>query len=203
MVGIPDELSSVEAAPLLCAGATVLGALRHSGAGGGQLVAVQGLGGLGHLAVQFAVKLGCKAVALSRGRDKEALAHKLGAHAYIDTAAGDAAKQLQAMGGASAIICTAPSGKAQSELVGGLAPAGKMVIVAFGSDPMVFSSFLLLAKKSIGGWVGGNLEEAIRFSVHSGVRPFIETFPLEEAPAAYERMMAAKVHFRAVLKMAT
>jgi D-arabinose 1-dehydrogenase-like Zn-dependent alcohol dehydrogenase len=203
MVSIPDELSSVEAAPLLCAGATVLGAVRHSGAGGGQLVAVQGLGGLGHLAVQFAVKLGCQAVVLSRGRGKEALAHKLGSHAYIDTTAGDAAKQLQAMGGASAIICTAPSGKAVGELVGGLAPAGKMVVVAFGRDPMVVPPFLLLGKKSISGWVGGNLEETIRFSVHSGVRPIIEIFPLEEAAAAYERMMAAKVHFRAVLKMTT
>ena len=201
IVGIPDELSSVEAAPLLCAGATTFGALRHSGAGGGDLVAIQGLGGLGHLAVLFAVKLGCKAVALSRGREKEALAHKLGVYGYIDTTAGDAAKQLQAMGGAAAIICAAPSGKAMGELVGGLAPGGKMVIVAFSRDPMVVPPFLLLGKKSISGWVGGNLEETMRFSVHSGVLPIIETFPLEEAAAAYESMMTAKVHFRAVLKM--
>jgi D-arabinose 1-dehydrogenase-like Zn-dependent alcohol dehydrogenase len=201
MVAIPDELSSVDAAPLLCAGATTFGALGHAGAGGGELVAIQGLGGLGHLALQFAVKLGCKAIVLSRGKDKEDLAHKLGAAAYIDTGAGDAAKQLQAMGGAEAIICTAPSGKAMGELVGGLAGGGKMVIVAASRDPMVVSPFLLLGKKSISGWVGGDMEEAIRFAVHSGVLPMIETFPLEQAAAAYESMMTAKVRFRAVLKM--
>jgi alcohol dehydrogenase, propanol-preferring len=201
MVSIPDELSSVEAAPLLCAGATVFGALRHSDAGGGDLVAIQGLGGLGHLGVQFAVKLGCRVVALSRGKDKEALAHQLGADAYIDTTAGDAAKQLQAMGGAAVIVCTAPNGKAMGELVAGLAGGGRMVIVAASREPLVVSPFLLLAKKSVSGWVGGNMEETLRFSVHSGILPMIETFPLEEAATAFERMMTAKVRFRAVLKM--
>jgi propanol-preferring alcohol dehydrogenase len=201
MVAIPDELSSVDAAPLLCAGTTVFGALGQAGAEGGEIVAIQGLGGLGHLGVQFAVKLGCKAVVVSRGKDKEALAFTLGATAYIDSSAGDAAKQLQAMGGAAAIICTAPNGKAMSELVAGIAPGGKMVIVAAGRDPISVSPFLLLGKKSISGWVGGNMEETIRFAVHTKVLPMIETFPLEQAAAAFEKMMTAKVHFRAVLKM--
>lgn len=201
LVSIPDGLVPVEAAPLLCAGATTFGALRHSGARGGDLVAIQGLGGLGHLAVQFATKLGCRTVALSRGREKEELAYKLGAHAYVDTNAGDAAKQLQAMGGARVIVCTAPNGKAMGELVGGLTPAGQMVVVAFTRDPMVIAPHLLMAKRSISGWVGGNLEETIRFSIHAGVLPIVETFPLEQAAAAYESMMTAKVHFRAVLKM--
>ena len=201
MVAIPDELSSVDAAPLLCAGATVLGALRHSGCGGGDVVAIQGLGGLGHLGVQFAVKLGCKTVALSRGMEKQELARKLGATAYIDTNAGDAAKQLQGMGGAAVIVCTAPNGKAMSELVGGLAGGGKMLIVAAGRDPMTISPFQLLGKKSIIGWVGGNMEETMRFALHSGVMPMIETFSLEQAAAAFESMMSAKARFRAVLKM--
>ncbi len=201
LVAIPDQLSSVEAAPLLCAGTTVFGALGHAGAGGGDIVAIQGLGGLGHLAVQFAVKLGCKAFVVSRGKDKEALAFKLGATAYIDSFAADAAKQLQAMGGAAAIICTAPSGKAMSELVAGIAPGGKMVIVAAGRDPISVSPFLLLSKKSISGWVGGNMEETIRFAVHTKVLPMIETFPLEQAAAAFEKMMTAQVRFRAVLKV--
>jgi D-arabinose 1-dehydrogenase-like Zn-dependent alcohol dehydrogenase len=201
MVSIPDELIPVEAAPLLCAGATTWGALRHSGARGGDLVVIQGLGGLGHLGVQFAIKLGCKAVVLSRGKEKEALAHKLGALAYIDTNAGDAAKQLQAMGGARVILCTAPNGKAMGELVGGLTPTGRMVVVAFSRDPMVIPPHLLMASRSIGGWVGGDLEETMRFSIQAGVVPIIETFPLEQAAAAYESMMTARVHFRAVLKM--
>jgi len=201
MVGIPDDLIPAKAAPLLCAGATTFGALRHSGARGGDLVAIQGLGGLGHLAVQFALKLGCKTVALSRGTEKEALARKLGADAYIDTNAGDAAKQLQAMGGARVILCTAPNGKAMGELVGGLTPNGQMVVVAFSRDPMVIPPHLLMATRSIGGWVGGNLEETIRFSIHAGVLPIVETFPLEQAAAAYESMMTATVRFRAVLTM--
>jgi D-arabinose 1-dehydrogenase-like Zn-dependent alcohol dehydrogenase len=202
MVAIPDELSSGEAAPLLCAGATVFGALGHAEASGGDLVAVQGLGGLGHLALQFAVKLGCKVVVVSRGNDKETLAFKLGAAAYIDSSKGDAGKQLQAMGGAAVIICTAPNGKAMSELVAGLATGGRMVIVAAGRDPLTVSPFLLLGKKSISGWVGGNMEETIAFAVHTKVLPTIETFPLEQAAEAFEKMMTAKVRFRAVLKMA-
>ena len=200
MVAIPDELSSVGAARRR-ARERLPGALRHAGPQGGEIVAIQGLGGLGHLALQFAVKLGSKAVVLSRGKDKEALARKLGAHAFIDTDGGDAAKQLQAMGGAAVIICTAPNGKGMSELIGGLATGGRMVIVAAGRDPMTISPFQLLGRKSITGWVGGNMEETIQFALHSGVLPMIETFPLEEAALAFEKMMTAKVHFRSVLKM--
>ena len=201
MVAIPDELSSVEAAPLLCAGSTVLGALRHAGAEAGDLVAIQGMGGLGHLGVQFADKLGCKTVAISRGKEKEALAFKLGADAYIDTNETDAAKQLQAMGGAHTIICTAPSGKAMSSLIGGLAAGGKMVIVAASAEPMMVVPFAILGKKSISGWVGGSMQQSLDFAVHGKVLPMIETFPLERAAEAFEKMMTAKVHFRSVLKM--
>ena len=201
MTEIPAELSAVEAAPLLCAGGTTFGALRNSGVRGGELVAIQGLGGLGHLAVQFAAKLGCRTVALSRGKDKEALARQLGAQAYIDTSEGDAAKRLQALGGARVILCTAPSGQSMSELVGGLTPNGEMIVAAMGRDPMTVPPFLLLTTRSIRGWVGGYLEETIRFAVHAGIRPMIETFPLERAAEAFESMMTAKVRFRAVLTM--
>jgi propanol-preferring alcohol dehydrogenase len=199
---IPDGLGPLEAAPLLCAGGTTLGALRNSGAKGGDLVAVQGFGGLGHLAVQYAAKLGCKTVVLSRGKEKEKLAHKLGAHAYIDTSAVDAAKELKAMGGAQVILCTAPNGKAMGDLVGGLARKGHMIIVAFSGEPMqIPAAQLLMGAKTTRGWVGGNIEDTIRFSVHAGITPMIEVFPLEQAPLAYEKMMTASVHFRAVLKM--
>lgn len=201
MVAIPDELSSVEAAPLLCAGTTVYGALRHAGAEGGDLVAIQGIGGLGHLGIMYADKLACRTVALSRGKEKETLAIKLGADAFIDTTPGDSAKQLQAMGGADVIICTAPNGKAMGELVGGLASGGQMVLVAASREPMIVSPFLLLGKKSIAGWVGGDMARTLRFSVHSHILPMVETFPLEQAAAAFEKMMTAKVQFRAVLKM--
>ncbi len=201
MVAIPDELRSVDAAPLLCAGATVLGGLRHARAGGGDLVAIQGLGGLGHLGVQFAGKLGCNVVVVSRGKDKEALAHTLGARAYIDSTAGNVAKELQSMGGANAIVCTAPNGKAMGELVGGLAGGGRMVIVAASAEPIMVSPFQLLAKKSISGWVGGDMGETMRFALQTSVSPMIQTFPLEEARAAFDSMMTAQVRFRAVLTM--
>jgi len=200
--GIPEGLSPLDAAPLLCAGGTTLGALRHSGAKGGDLVAVQGMGGLGHLAVQFAVKLGCKTVALSRGKQKEKLARQLGAHAYIDTSAAEAAKELQTMGGAQVILCTAPGGKGIGELVGGLSRKGHLVLVSFSREPLQIPSVpLLRGARSISGWVGGNLEDTIHFSVHAGVKPMIEVFPLEQAAAAYNKMMDATVLFRSVLKM--
>jgi len=201
MVSIPDELGSVDAAPLLCAGATTFGALKKSGAEGGDLVAIQGLGGLGHLAVQFAVKLGYGTVALSRGKAKEDLAYKLGAQTYIDTNEDGAAKKLQAMGGAAVILCTAPNGKAMGDLVGGLAPTGQMIVVGFSREPMVIPPHLLIPARSISGSVGGHIEETIRFSIHAGIQPIIETFSLEQAAAAYESMMTATVRFRAVLKM--
>jgi propanol-preferring alcohol dehydrogenase len=202
LVSIPDGLSSVGAAPLLCAGRTTFGALKSSGAKGGDLVAVQGLGGLGHLAVQYSVKLGFKTVALSRGRDKEKLAYQLGAHGYIDTSAADVAKELMAMGGARVILCTAPSGKAISDVIGGLGRNGQAIIVAAAGDPMSFSPLLLLGGgRSVSGSVGGSMEEAIRFSVLFGVVPMVEAFPLEQAALAYEKMITSKVHFRSVLKI--
>ncbi len=201
--GIPEGLGPIEAAPLLCAGGTTLGALRHSGAKGGDLVAVQGLGGLGHLGVQYAVKLGCKTVALSRGKAKEKLARQLGAHGYIDTDSVDAAKELQAMGGAQVIVCTAPGSKGVGELVGGLARRGHLIMVSFSREPLQIPAVQLLrGARTISGWVGGDLDDTLRFSMHAGVKPMVETFPLEQAALAYEKMMSAQVLFRSVLKMA-
>jgi propanol-preferring alcohol dehydrogenase len=202
MVSIPDELSSVEAAPLLCAGRTTFGALKESGAKGGDLVAIHGLGGLGHLAVQFAVKLGYKTVVLSRGKEKEALAYKLGAHVYIDTDRGDAAKQLIELGGARVILCTAPNGKAISDLIPGLGRNGQAIIVTGSMEMMQISPMLLLGgERSIRGSVSGNIEDALRFSVLSKIIPMVEVFPIEKVAEAYDKMMSAKVHFRSVLKM--
>lgn len=199
---IPDELSSAEAAPLLCAGRTTFSALQSCRAKGGDLVAIHGLGGLGHLAVQYAVKLGFKTVVLSRGTQKEELAYKLGAHKYIDTSAVDAVKELQKMGGAQMILGTAPNSKAIAQMIGGLKANGEYIIVTGVSDMMEISpSILLRGGRSIRGWVGGNLEDTIRFSTLVGVTPMVEVFPLEQAAAAYEKMMSSKVHFRAVLKI--
>ena len=202
IVSIPDELSAVDAAPLLCAGRTTFGALQQSGAKGGDLVAIHGLGGLGHLAVQYAVKLGFKTVVLSRGKDKEELAYKFGAHVYIDTETGEAAKQLMKMGGARVILCTAPNGKAISDLIPGLGRNGQAIIVTGARDMMQIPPMLLLGgERSVKGFVSGNIEDTIRFSVLTKVIPMIEVFPLEQAKLAYEKMMSAKVHFRSVLKM--
>jgi propanol-preferring alcohol dehydrogenase len=202
MVSIPDELSSVNAAPLLCAGRTTFGAPKLSGAQVGDLVAIHGLGGLGHLALQYAVKLGFKTVVLSRGNDKEDLAHKLGAHVYIDTQTGDAAKQLTKLGGARVILCTAPNGKAISDLIPGLGRNGQAIIVTGSSDIVHIPLTLLLSgERLIRGSVGGNIDEAIRFSVLTKIIPMVEAFPLEQVALAFEKMMTAKVHFRSVLKM--
>jgi D-arabinose 1-dehydrogenase-like Zn-dependent alcohol dehydrogenase len=202
MVRIPDELDSVEGAPLLCAGRTTFGALQSSAAKGGDLVAIHGLGGLGHLAVQYAVRLGYRTVVLSRGKEKEALAYELGAHDYIDTSSGEGAKELMKRGGAKVLLCTAPNSKAISELLGGLAPRGQAILVTGVSDMLQISPLLLLmGERSISGFVGGTLEETLRFSVLFNVIPRVEIFPLEQAAAAFEKMMSARVHFRAVLKM--
>lgn len=202
IISIPDELNSVDAAPLLCAGRTTFGALKHSGAKGGELVAIHGLGGLGHLAVQYAVKLGFKTVVLSRGKEKEDLAYKLGAHIYIDTDTGDAAKQLMKLGGARVILCTAPNGKAISEIIPGLGRNGQAIIVTGAGDMMQIPPMMLLGgERSIKGFVSGNMEEAVKFSMLTKVIPMVEVFPLEQAALAYEKMMTAKVHFRSVLKM--
>jgi D-arabinose 1-dehydrogenase-like Zn-dependent alcohol dehydrogenase len=202
VVSIPDELSSVDAAPLICAGRTTFGALQQSGAKGGDLVAIHGLGGLGHLAVQYAVKLGFKTVVLSRGKEKEELAYKLGAHIYIDTDKGDAAKELQKLGGAKVILCTAPNMKAISDLIPGLGRNGQAIVVTGSTDMIqIPGSILLGGQRSIKGFVSGNIDEAIRFSVLTKVVPMVEVFPLEQIGLAYEKMMTAKVHFRSVLKI--
>jgi propanol-preferring alcohol dehydrogenase len=202
LVSIPDELNATEAAPLLCAGTTTFGALRNHGIRGGELVAVHGLGGLGHLAVQYAVKLGFKTVVLSRGKEKEKLAMSLGAHLYIDTNLVNAGKELKKMGGARAIICTAPNGGEIAKLVAGLGSNGQLIIIAAANDPMQFPpSALLGGNRSITGWVGGNMEETLNFSLLFKVVPMVEVFPLEQAAKAYKKMLDAKVHFRAVLKM--
>jgi alcohol dehydrogenase, propanol-preferring len=202
IVNIPEELGSLDAAPLLCAGRTTFGALKYSGAQGGDLVAIHGLGGLGHLAVQYAVKLGFKTVVLSRGMEKEELAYKLGAHVYIDTDTGEAAKQLMKLGGARVILCTAPNGKAISDLIPGLGRNGQAIIITGARDMMQIPPMLLLGgERSIRGFVSGNIDDAIRFSMLAGVIPMIEVFPLEKAALAYEKMMTAKVLFRSVLKI--
>jgi alcohol dehydrogenase, propanol-preferring len=206
MALIPEELNSLEAAPLLCAGRTTFTALRNSNAKGGDLVAIQGLGGLGHLAVQFARKLGFKTVALSRGNEKQDLAFKLGAHVYIDTETSNPAQELQKLGGARVILATAPNSRAIEALVNGLGFEGQLIIVAGQGGPIqVDTGALLRGKRSIKGWVGGRArdksEEALNFSVLTGTLPMIEVFPLEQAALAYEKMMTAKVHFRAVLKI--
>jgi len=205
LVSIPEELSATEAAPLLCAGITTFNALRNSGARAGDVVAVQGIGGLGHLAIQFANKLGFKTVALSRGKDKELLARQLGAHVYIDTPTVNVAEELTRLGGARVVLGTAPNAKVIAEAVDGLAIDGKLLLIAGSGESLGVSSMQLLrARRSIQGWPNGHAkdsEDTLNFSALSGTRPMIETFPLEQASVAYERMMSNKVRFRAVLTM--
>ncbi len=202
---IPGELTPEEAAPLMCAGVTTFNALRNSGARPGDLVAVQGIGGLGHLGVQFASKFGFETVAIGRGGDKRSLALKLGARAYIDTTSQDVSKQLLALGGARVILATAPDGKAMGTLIDGLGTGGRLVIVGASTDPFAVSSLqLILARKSIAGWPCGtsiDSEDTLKFAAATGVRAMIEVFPLERVSDGYERMMSGKVRFRSVLKM--
>ena len=202
---IPDELAPEEAAPLMCAGVTTFNALRNSGARPGDLVAVQGIGGLGHLGVQFANKFGFATVAIGRGADKKPLALKLGARTYIDSAAQDVAKELRGLGSARVILATAPDSRAIGSLIDGLAAGGKLVIVGASPDPFAVSSLeLILTHKSIVGWPSGtsiDSEDALRFAAASGVRPMIESFPLERAAEGYNHMMSGKVRFRSVLKI--
>jgi D-arabinose 1-dehydrogenase-like Zn-dependent alcohol dehydrogenase len=203
LVSIPGELSSVDAAPLLCAGATTFSALQESGATGGDTVAIHGIGGLGHLALQYANRLGFRTVALSRGREKEELARRLGAHAYIDSESSDASAELQKLGGAKVILCTAPNAKAISGLTGGLAAGGQLIVVAAPREPLqLHVGQLFGGGLSIKGWHGRRPGDAIDFSLRFKVMPMIETFPLERAAEAFDKMMSATVHFRAVLRMA-
>ena len=200
---IPDELTSAEAAPLLCAGVTTYNALRNAGLRGGDLVAVQGIGGLGHLGVQFARQMGFRTVAIGRGRQKEKLAKDLGAHVYIDSAAEDAAGVLQRMGGARAILATGTSGDAMGPLAAGLAARGKLIIVGVPNDEIRLNAFpLVFGGRSIYGTLTGtpiDSEDTLAFSVLENIRPMIETFPLEQAADAYARMMQGKARFRMVL----
>jgi D-arabinose 1-dehydrogenase-like Zn-dependent alcohol dehydrogenase len=200
---IPDTLRPEEAAPLMCAGVTTFNALRHSGAGPGDIVAIQGIGGLGHLGVQFAAKFGYDVIAIGRGDDKQGLALKLGARRYIDTAAQNVAAELTKEGGASVILATAPDGKAMGELIDGLAVGGRLVLVGAALDPFALSSMqLLLTHRSIIGWPSGtsrDSEDTLKFAAQTGVRAMIETFPIEQTEQAYDRMMTGKVRFRAVL----
>lgn len=199
---IPAGLDPVAAAPIMCAGRTTFGAFKHCSAKGGDLVAIQGLGGLGHLAVQYANKLGFRTAAISRGRDKEMLARELGAHHYIDSESQDTANELMALGGAKTILAIGPDANGIGRLVDGLGRGGELIIVTFVSEPMQISPAVLLrGERSISGWVGGHPDDALRFSVLAGVLPMVEVYPLEDAAIAYERMMSAKVRFRAVLKM--
>jgi propanol-preferring alcohol dehydrogenase len=201
---IPEGFSSEEAAPILCAGNTVFGAIKNSGAKGGDLVAVAGIGGLGHLAIQFSKKLGFKTVALSRGNNKRTLALELGAHFYVDTInAAQAVKELQKLGGAQVIICTAPNSQLIAGLLPGLTRGGKLVIVSFSQGAIQIPHYLLLdGARSISGWVGGKVDEALKFAALTKVTPMIEKFPLEQAEKAFKKMMDSTVHFRSVLTMA-
>ena len=205
LVALPESLSDVEAAPLLCAGATTFDALRRSGASPGDLVAVQGIGGLGHLGIQFANKFGFKVAAIGRGSENAALAKKLGASLYIDSKATNAAEELRKLGGAQVILATAPSSKAMSELIDGLGPNGKLMVIGATFDPIeVTPAQLISAVRNIQGWVAGtsaDSEDTLRFAQLTGVRPMIETYPLEKAAEAYARMMSGDAKFRVVLTM--
>jgi D-arabinose 1-dehydrogenase-like Zn-dependent alcohol dehydrogenase len=205
LVAIPEGLKDTEAAPLLCAGITTYNALRHSGALPGDLVAVQGIGGLGHLGIQFANKFGYQVAAVGRGPENAALAKKLGASAYIDSQSTNAAQALQKLGGATVILATAPSSKAMSELIDGLGPNGKFMVIGATSDPIEVTPLqLIIGSKALQGWAAGtpaDSEDTLHFAEISGVRPMIETYPLEKAGEAYARMMSGKAEFRVVLTM--
>jgi D-arabinose 1-dehydrogenase-like Zn-dependent alcohol dehydrogenase len=209
LAAIPDALSFEEAAPLLCAGITTFNALRHSGAMPGDLVAVQGLGGLGHLGIQYANKMGFETVAIGRGggdqSDKKDFATKLGAHHYINTNAVNPAEALQKLGGAKTILATAPDSKSMTPLVAGLCVDGTLMVVGVGPDNIEVSpGQIVSARRSVRGWPSGTAtdsEDAMRLAALSGIRPMIETFPLAEAATAYDRMISGKARFRVVLKM--
>ena len=203
LASIPPELSAEDAAPLLCAGVTTFNALRDSGARPGDLVAVLGIGGLGHLGVQFARRMGFETVAIARGTDKQAQAMALGAHHYIDSTGSDVAAALQALGGATTILATVTAPEAMSAAVGGLRPRGRMVVVGASAEPMQISPFALIpGSTAVAGHASGtsqDSEDTLRFSVLQDVRPQIETYPLERAAEGYARMMSGDARFRVVL----
>ncbi len=202
---VPDSLDSVDAAPLLCAGITTFNALRHCGAEPGDLVAVHGVGGLGHLGIQFAARQGYRTVAVNRGRDKENLARSLGAHAYIDSQAEDPAEALQKLGGAKAILATVTSAEAMEAIVGGLGPNGTMMVIGAAGPMKIDGLEILMKRASVKGWYSGTAcdsEDTLNFSVLTGVESMNEVFPLDQAQAAFDRMMSGQARFRVVLKVA-
>ena len=203
LASVPPELSSVDAAPLLCAGITTFNALRHSGAEAGDTVAVLGIGGLGHLGVQFAARMGFRTIAIARGADKGPLAKKLGAHDYLDSTEVNVAEQLTRVGGARVILATVTDAKSMSAVVNGLSVDGKLLVVGATAEPIEVSPFSLIgARRSISGWPSGtssDSQDTLRFSVLSQIRPMIETFPLDQAAQAYARMMSGKARFRVVI----
>jgi D-arabinose 1-dehydrogenase-like Zn-dependent alcohol dehydrogenase len=205
LAAIPESLNAAEAAPLLCAGITTYNALRHSGAYPGDLVAVLGVGGLGHLGVQFASKSGYRVAAIGRGPGDASLAKKLGASFYIDSSAERASEALLREGGAQVILATAPSSKAMSELIDGLAPNGRLIVLGAAAEPIEVTPLqLITGSRTVQGWASGtpaDSEDTLRFAELSGVRPMIETYPLEKAGEAYARMMSGKAEFRVVLTM--
>jgi len=202
---LPAGLDAADAGPLMCAGITTYNALRHSGAVAGDLVAVQGIGGLGHLGIQYAAKSGYRVVGIGRGPENAALAKKLGAFAYVDSKASKPAEELKKLGGARVILATAPNAKAMAELVDGLGVGGKLLVVGAPFEPMEISALqLLMARRGIQGWPSGTAmdsEDTLNFSAFSGVRPMIEKFPLQKVNEAYERMVSGHAQFRVVLTM--
>ncbi len=200
---IPEELSAADAGPLMCAGITTYNALRNSGARAGDAVAVLGVGGLGHLGIQFAAKMGFKTIAVARGKDKEQLAKQLGARHYIDSQSQDAAEELVKLGGAKVILATVTSGKAMTAVLGGLGINGKLIIAGAADEPIHVPAGLFIGgRRSVAGWPSGSpidAEDTLAFSAQTGVRPRTEVFPLERAAEAYERMMSGKARFRIVL----
>lgn len=205
LAAIPDDLPAEEAGPFMCAGVTVFNALRNSGARAGEVVAVHGIGGLGHLGVQYARRMGFETVAINRGSDKKELARKLGAHRYIDATASDVVAELQKLGGARVILATAPNAQAISALVDGLAPSGKLLVPAAPAEPLTINVFSLINKRSsVAGWYSGTAKDSqdtMEFSALSDVHPMIEKYPIDRVAEAYEQMHSGKVRFRVVLTL--
>jgi alcohol dehydrogenase/propanol-preferring alcohol dehydrogenase len=205
VAAIPDEMPAEEAGPFMCAGVTVYNALRNSGARAGDVVAVHGIGGLGHLGIQYARQMGFRTVALGRGKDKEALAKKLGAHSYIDSGTGDAVAELQKLGGARVILATAPDANAISALLDGLSPNGNLLVPAAPNDPLSVNMFSMISgRRSVSGCYSGTArdsQDTLEFSRLTGVHPMIEKYPLSQVREAYEQMRTGKVRFRVVLTM--
>jgi D-arabinose 1-dehydrogenase-like Zn-dependent alcohol dehydrogenase len=203
LAAIPDVLSATEAAPLLCAGITTFNALRHSGAQPGDVVAVLGIGGLGHLGIQYVAKMGCHTIAIARGAEKEPLALRLGAHRYIDSTAQNVAEELSKLGGARVILATLTDAKSMSAAIGGLSIDGKLIVIGASMQPIEVPPLAMIGgRRSVIGWPSGtsiDSQDTLDFSVLANIRPMIETYPLERAAEAYERMLSGKARFRVVL----